>query len=239
MTGGYDALIFDCDGVLVNSEHIAQEIERSLLAAVGMHYADEEFSRRFSGIAEREYRALLREDARTRFAVALAETVFEEINAAIGAAYEERLEIIAGADVLAAAWPRRKAVASSSSLGTLRFKLRKTGLDAHFGEHVYSADSVAVGKPDPAVFLHSARGLGCAPERCVVVEDSVNGVIAAKRAGMTAIGFVGGAHCLAGHADRLSANGADRVFAAHAEIAAYFGLERHAPPPLRSATAGA
>jgi HAD superfamily hydrolase (TIGR01509 family) len=225
MTHRYDALIFDCDGVLVNSEQIAQEIELKLLASAGMHYEHEEFVGRFSGIAEREYRALLVEDARTRFALTLADTLFDEINAAIGAAYEERLEIIAGADVLAAAWPRRKAVASSSALGTLRFKLRKTGLDAHFGEHVYSADSVAAGKPDPAVFLHSARGLGCAPKRCVVVEDSVNGILAAKRAGMSAIGFVGGAHCLDGHADRLGANGADCVFATHAEIAAYLGLE--------------
>src|SRR5690606_30164367 len=134
----YDALIFDCDGVLVNSEEIAQGVERTLLAAAGMHYEQAEFSRRFSGVHEREYRALLAEDARTRFGTSLPATLIDEIDAAIHAAYAERLAVIDGADALAAAWPRRKAVASSSGLEALRFKLRKTGLDAHFEDrHVY------------------------------------------------------------------------------------------------------
>jgi HAD superfamily hydrolase (TIGR01509 family) len=225
----YDALIFDCDGVLVNSEQIAQEVGRTLLAAAGMHYARAEFSRRFSGIATREFHASLIEDARARFGVALAATLFDEIEAAIDAAYAERLEVIVGADVLAAAWPRRKAVASSSASSALQFKLRKTRLDAHFGAHVYSADAVAAGKPDPAVFLLSARGLDCAPERCVAIEDSVHGIVAAKRAGMTALGFVGGAHCIGDHADKLREHGADHVFATHGEIGAFLGLELARP----------
>src|SRR5690606_10598583 len=147
-----------------------------------------------------------------------------EIGVALAAAYAERLEVIAGADVLAAAWPRGKAVASSSESGPLEFKLRKTGLDAHFGAHVYSADAVAAGKPDPAVFLLSARGLGFAPERCAAIEDSVHGIVAAKRAGMTAFGFVGGEHCVADQADKLREHGADHVFATHAEIAEFLGL---------------
>jgi beta-phosphoglucomutase-like phosphatase (HAD superfamily) len=106
----------------------------------------------------------------------------------------------------------------------LLFKLRKTGLDALFGEHIYSADVVGVGKPDPAIFLFTAAQLGVAPARCMVVEDSVNGSVAAKRAGMTAIGFTGGGHCLDDHAQRLRNSGADLVFAAHADLAAHLAL---------------
>src|SRR5690606_1486404 len=74
----FDALIFDCDGVLVNREQIAQEIERNLLAAAGMQYPQEEFSRRFSGVTAREFRIALAEDARTRFGVPVPPTLFDD-----------------------------------------------------------------------------------------------------------------------------------------------------------------
>jgi beta-phosphoglucomutase-like phosphatase (HAD superfamily) len=220
----HDALIFDCDGVLINSEEIAQEVELTQLASVGIHYRRDEYAERFSGTAEGHYRAALCLDAETRFAVELGPKFFDEMSANIGAAYAGRLEAIIGASMLASAWPKGKAVASSSATNTLLFKLRKTGLDALFGEHIYSADVVGVGKPDPAIFLFTAAQLGVAPARCMVVEDSVNGIVAAKRAGMTAIGFTGGGHCLDDHAQRLRNSGADLVFAAHADLAAHLAL---------------
>jgi HAD superfamily hydrolase (TIGR01509 family) len=221
MTAAYDALIFDCDGVLLNSEEICQEVELTLLAANGVRYTRDELVHKYAGTTERKYREILRDDALSKFSVDLSATFFDELNAAIAAAYRERLATIPGAAEAAAVWQERKAVASSSSKDALLFKLQTTGLAPLFREHIYSADAVGVGKPDPAIFAYTAAQLGVAPERCIVVEDSVHGVVAAKRARMTAIGFVGGGHCVAGHAARLRANGADLVFGTHAELAAH------------------
>jgi HAD superfamily hydrolase (TIGR01509 family) len=221
MATAYDALIFDCDGVLLNSEEICQEVELALLAARGIRYSREELVHKYAGTTEREYRDGVRRDAASRFSVELPETFFDDLHAAISGAYRERLAAIPGAAAAVAAWPRTKAVASSSSTEALLFKLRMTGLAALFGEHIYSADAVRVGKPNPAIFLYTAERLGVAPARCLVVEDSVHGVVAAKRAGMTALGFVGGGHCLPDHAAQLRAHGAERVFDTHAEIAVH------------------
>jgi HAD superfamily hydrolase (TIGR01509 family) len=217
----YDALIFDCDGVLLNSEQICQETERAFLADRGVDYAKREYVEKYMGTTEREFRALLRADALSRFAVELPPEFFDDLSAAISAAYRERLAAIPDAATAVASWGKRKAVASSSELHNLLFKLDTTGLAELFGEHIYSADAVGVGKPNPAIFVYTAAQLAVAPERCIVVEDSVNGVLAAKRAGMTAIGFVGGLHCLPDHAERLQAHGADVVVRTHADLAAH------------------
>jgi HAD superfamily hydrolase (TIGR01509 family) len=224
MMEAYDAILFDCDGVLVNSELIAQRIELELLESIGMIYPRDEYVRRFSGTSEPAYRAALREDAISRFAVELGEDFFDRMDDALASAYEDRLEAISGAGALATAWPKAKAVASSSSLRSVLGKLRATGLGEIFGEHIYSADVVGAGKPDPALFLYAADRLRVRPSRCLVIEDSVNGVVAAKRAGMTAVGFIGGGHCLDDQAEHLLANGADVVVDAHADLAARLGL---------------
>ena len=224
MLDRHDALIFDCDGVLVNSEQIALAVEIELLAALGVDYPRAEYQHRYAGTSEQSFREALRLDALQRFGVALSEQFFAEMSAAIQAAFETRLTPIEGAHALAAAWAKPKAVASSSGQAHLERKLGKTGLAALFGEHVYSAELVHAGKPDPAVFLLAAERLGAPAKRCIVIEDSVNGIVAAKRAGMTAIGFAGGGHCLEGHAEELLAAGADVVLATHAEIAARLEL---------------
>jgi len=220
----HDAIIFDCDGVLVNSELIAQRIERQLLGSIGMIYPREEYVRRFSGMYTPAYQDALRDDARTRFGFEFDDDLFARMNEAIHSAYTHELDAIDGARALAFDWPKAKAVASSSSLRSVFSKLQATGLAEAFGEHVYSAETVKVGKPDPAVFLYAAEQLGVRSSRCLVVEDSVNGIVAAKRAGMTAIGFVGGGHCLDDHADHLYASGADRVFAALEDLRRQLGL---------------
>jgi len=221
MAAAFDALIFDCDGVLLNSEQICLEAELAMLATCGVRYAKHEYIDKYMGTTEREFRAGLRTEALSRFSVELPATFFDDLSSAIAAAYRERLAEIPDAAAAVSAWHKIKAVASSSSKDTLLFKLRTTGLAALFGEHIYSADAVGVGKPDPAIFSYAAAQLGVAPERCVVVEDSVNGVLAAKRAGMTAVGFVGGGHCLPDHAARLQAHGADLVLRTHAELATH------------------
>ena len=102
-------------------------------------------------------------------------------------------------------------VASSTPLPTLQWKLKFTGISDLFSPRIFSADMVDRGKPSPDLFLHAAATLGIEPRHCIVVEDSANGVIAGKAAGMKVIGFTGGDHCLDDQEAILTTNGAHAV----------------------------
>jgi beta-phosphoglucomutase-like phosphatase (HAD superfamily) len=104
-------------------------------------------------------------------------------------------------------------------MGGLERKLKRTGLWDHFAPHVYSADHVVDAKPAPDLFLHAAAALATAPADCLVLEDSVNGVIGAKAAGMTVWGFLGGGHATDALGDHLLAVGASRLVRDWAEAA--------------------
>src|SRR6185312_11668729 len=116
-----------------------------------------------------------------------------------------------------------KAIASSGSMGGLERKLKRTGLWEHFVPHVYSADHVAKAKPAPDLFLHAAAALDIVPADCLVLEDSVNGVIGAKAAGMTVWGFLGGGHAHDALGMRLLDAGAERLVRDWAEAARLLG----------------
>jgi len=122
-----------------------------------------------------------------------------------------RLTEVPGANEAVAGVALLKAVASSSTKEGLERKLRQVGLWPHFEPHVYSADHVANAKPAPDLFLHAADQLGVRPEQCLVLEDSVNGVVAARAAGMRVWGFLGGGHVHDGLGNRLTAAGAERL----------------------------
>jgi HAD superfamily hydrolase (TIGR01509 family) len=209
----FDAVIFDCDGVLVDSEVLAMRGERAVLAALGLDYTPEDFVRRFMGLHDRAYFDLLRADFRTASGAAAPDDF--ETRVMDGRRREmAALTIIDGADRALAgarASAGRIAVASSSRAQFLQAKLKRMGLYDLAAPHVYSADLVAVGKPAPDIFLYAAEKIGAAPARCLVLEDSVNGVKAGVAAGMTVWGFTGGGHCYDGHGERLSAVGAERV----------------------------
>lgn len=217
----FSALIFDCDGVLVDSEVIAIRSERALLSEWGLHYAFETFVSRFVGLHNRDFYAALANDA-----AALGRTLPENFGKLLQANnwkhYETELQAISGVQDVVAAFPGPQAVASSSEADKLVRKLTITGLHDTFTPHIYSSDLVKNGKPAPDLFLHTADVLRVPPERCVVIEDSVNGVRAALAAGMTAWGFTGGGHADAGLGGRLSAAGAHDVFGSHREIARKF-----------------
>lgn len=132
---------------------------------------------------------------------------------------ESSLTALPGAYEAVAAVDGKRCVASSSRMVWLTWKLEKTGLLDLFDPFVYSSELVGRGKPEPDLFLHAAEVMGAHPSRAVVVEDSVNGVLAGKAAGMTVIGFVGGGHCLPHHGDLLLAAGADRVIGSLDELA--------------------
>lgn len=205
-----DAVIFDCDGVLVDSEVLALEVEIAAATEVGLTYDLDEYKARFMGMTTQAFFDLLAEDCRARTGRDLPEGFEERCYGNYRAALH-RLKEVEGAMRMAAAVVHRKAVASSSRADALEEKLRRTGLWEHFAPHVYSTDLVAHGKPAPDIFLYAAKKLAADPARCLVFEDSVNGVRAARSAGMTVWGFSGGGHMTKASSERLLAAGAARV----------------------------
>lgn len=206
------AIIFDCDGVLVDSEILAIEVECELLATLGLVYDLPTFRRRFLGMHDDAFAQALDADRRALHGLAMPDDFVTVTHARRVAAVDARLTEVAGAAEAVAALRLPKAVASSTGAPFLERKLRKTQLWAPFAPHIYSADLVARGKPAPDIFLHAAAALGIAPAACLAIEDSANGVLAARAAGMRAWGFTGGGHCGEESAEALRAAGAEEVF---------------------------
>jgi len=205
------AVIFDCDGVLIDSEVIAVEVETTLLAEHGLHYEIPEFIARFMGMSDKAFYAALSEDSILRLGRALPDDFKARVDAGKRLLNEQKLAAIAGIEFAVARLSLPKAVASSSETHHLDYKLHKTGLWDLFAPHIYSADHVTHAKPAPDLFLHAANALDVDPSDCLVVEDSVNGVKAALAANMRVWGFAGGGHMDDAGCARLAAAGAERI----------------------------
>ncbi len=199
--------------MLVDSEIIAVEAETLLLAEHGLTYDSAEFVARFMGMSDKAFYAALAEDSHARLGRGLPDDFRARIDARKHALNEEKLAAIANIHDAVAALALPKAVASSSTDERLSYKLHKTGLWDLFAPHIYSADRVEHAKPAPDLFLHAASALGIAPEHCLVIEDSVNGVRAARAAGMRVWGFLGGGHMDEAAGARLTEAGAERLVA--------------------------
>ncbi len=212
-----DLVIFDCDGVLVDSEVIFARILAECLTAADLPAtADEALLLGFG-----KNRDTLTAAVETRFGRTLPDRFFETMRARTALALERELVPMPGIEALLTALPVARCVASNGHLGRVRERLALTGLLRFFDPHVFSASQVAFGKPAPDLFLLAARQLGAHPASCTVVEDSVIGVVAAIAAGMPVLGFCGGSHCPGDHADQLHAAGCSRVFARMADLAAH------------------
>lgn len=218
------AVIFDCDGVLVDSEVIAVEVETALLAAHGLHYEVPEFVARFMGMSDKAFYAALSDDSRTRLGHGLPDDFKAQVDAGKRALNEKKLAAIAGIEQAAVALRLPKAVASSSEIHHLDYKLRKTGLWDIFAPHIYSADHVTHAKPAPDLFLYAANALGIAPSDCLVIEDSMNGVKAGLDAGMRVWGFAGGGHMDDVGCAGLMSAGAERIVESWDAAAILFDL---------------
>lgn len=217
-----DAVIFDCDGVLVDSEILAIEVEIAILAECGLVYPPDVYHHRFLGLNDAAYHAALDIDCLERTGAPLPEGFLRRARDQRWDACQDRLTEVAGCALAVAALGLPKAVASSSGAGFLREKLRLTGLLEAFDPHIYSADLVARAKPYPDVFLHAAGALGAAPGRCLAIEDSVNGVTSARSAGMVVWAFAGGGHMDPASSARLMEAGAERLVGSWDEAAALF-----------------
>lgn len=216
------AVIFDCDGVLVDSEILAIEVEIAILADCGLTYEAADYTARFLGLNDAAYHAELEADCRSRTGASLPEDFLRRARDQRWDACQTRLTEVAGCGEAVAALRLPKAVASSSGADFLREKLRLTGLLPAFDPHIYSADLVARAKPHPDVFLHAAQALAADPARCIAIEDSVNGVRSGLAAGMTVWAFSGGGHMDSAAADRLMAAGAARLVGSWEEAGALF-----------------
>ena len=216
----HKALIFDCDGVLVDSEKLALEIELDVLAELGLTFEREDYVLRFMGLSTDSFHAAIEEESLKR----LGRSIVAEVRGSerLRQVMVEQLTEVPGALAAISALKAPKAIASSGSRAGLERKLKQTGLWDHFAPYVYSADHVAKAKPAPDLFLHAAAALGVEPGDCLVLEDSVNGVLGAHAAGMTVWGFLGGGHAHDGLGLRLLAAGAVRVVKDWSEAAQLF-----------------
>ncbi|MEY9847659.1 HAD superfamily hydrolase (TIGR01509 family) [Streptacidiphilus sp. BW17] len=186
----YDLVIFDNDGVLVDSEPLSNRLLADYLTELGFPTTIEDSYRDFMGAAAHTVHDVIAD----RYAGAkLPATFDEDFHARVFASFRERLTPVAGAPELLK-WVRergiRYCVASSAHHEWIRTAHAVTGLSPFFSDDVlFSAQDVGRGKPEPDLFLHAAERMGVAPERCVVFEDSPLGVAAARAAGMDVYGY--------------------------------------------------
>jgi HAD superfamily hydrolase (TIGR01509 family) len=204
--------IFDCDGVLVDSELLVTRIESELLRTVGIDLSSEEIATAFVGLSDTEMHRRIEE----QWAIRLPSDFAMRKAARLDTAFEVELRPVPGVPELLSQLSTARCVASSSDVVRIRRSLAATGLTPFFEPHLYSAAMVANGKPAPDLFLHAARSMGVPTGACVVIEDSPYGVAAGRAAGMHVVGFTAGGHCGPGLADELLAAGAD-VIAADAD----------------------
>jgi beta-phosphoglucomutase-like phosphatase (HAD superfamily) len=202
-------IIFDCNGVLVDSEPIAAAVAAEAFQRAGINMTPEMVARYFTGRRPADMFA----DVEKAAGVTLPPKFPSVVAAATLVRLSQEVRPIAHVGH-ALSWLRGpKSVASSSSLDRVRVSLGTTELYRFFGSNVFSASDVAEGKPAPDLFLHVARQTSTQPQDCIVVEDSPAGVTAAVAAGMAAIGFVGGSHADEDLPGKLEAAGATCVIA--------------------------
>jgi HAD superfamily hydrolase (TIGR01509 family) len=206
---GLELIIFDCDGVLVDSEPLAMRVLLQGLAEAGYRLDEEEAYERFLGRSLATIQRIIREDLGWH----LPEGHDERMRERLFALFARELAPIPGIVPALEALDLPRCVASSSQPDRIRFSLEVTGLLPLLAPHLFSAVEVRHGKPAPDLFLHAAARMGVPPSACLVIEDSPAGIEAARRAGMRVFGFAGASHARhAGHAARLAAAAPDRVF---------------------------
>lgn len=206
--GDIRLVIFDCDGVLVDSEPLASRVLAEVVSVLGYPLTAEQAIERFTGVSMATVRARIEAD----WGRALPDDFEQVVRERDFAAFSGKLKAIPGAREMLGRLRLAKCVASSGAVAKMRYTLALTGLLAAFEPHLFSASMVARGKPAPDLFLYAAERMGVRPERCAVVEDAVAGIQAARAAGMLPLAFTGGGHIRPGDGPALRAAGAARVF---------------------------
>ena len=207
LNSNVDLVIFDCDGVLVDSEVISCRAHAETLTRHGYPITAEQVLERFLGVSDREARQTIeREMGRELpddFEAQMKQAALQRYTGELGAIPNigEAIDAI-----------RLQCVASSGTPEKIHHGLTCAGLYDQLAPHIFSATQVSRGKPAPDLFLFAAEQMKAQPARCLVIEDSVPGVTGGCAAGMTLLGFHGGSHCPPGHAEMLRAAGATFTF---------------------------
>jgi HAD superfamily hydrolase (TIGR01509 family) len=215
----FGLVIFDCDGVLVDSEIISCRAHATVLTRHGYPITPEQVFTRFLGRSTRQANL----EVEAELGRNLPADYHSQLQDELHHSFEAELQAIAhiGQALDQIALP--VCVASSGSHQRMRISLGRTGLYDRFAPNIFSASEVEHGKPAPDLFLYAAKRTQVSPQHCVVVEDSIAGVRAARAAGMTVLGFCGGSHCGPDHGATLAAAGAHETFADMRQLPALIG----------------
>ncbi len=222
----YNLVIFDCDGVLVDSEVISCRVHAEVLTRHGYPMTAEDVRQRFLGRSARDANL----DIERELGRPLPEAYDSERRDALLAALAEGVEAIPHIHDVLDTLTIPLCVASSGAHDKIFTTLSRTGLYQRFAPNIFSASQVSRSKPAPDLFLFAAQKMAVAPSRCLVVEDSISGILAARAAGMTVIGFTGGSHCRPDDAGKLRDAGAIAVIDT---MRALPGLVAHVAPELQ------
>jgi HAD superfamily hydrolase (TIGR01509 family) len=208
--------LFDCDGVLVDSEIIASQVEAEHLGEFGYPITAEEVTRRFAGLTSREIGKIV--EAETGRAP--PESFFQAVKAEIDRRLANELKPVPGAHEVLDVLDGPRCICSNSSSERLKISLEKTRLYDRFRPYIFSAVEVGDRRPKPApnVYAHAVKEFGADPREAIVIEDSAFGVAAGRAAGLRVVGFTGGAHSWPGHADMLTEAGAETVIRRFADL---------------------
>ena len=213
-----EALIFDFDGVLLESEYAGNAQIAEYLTRIGHPTTPEESMAHFMGLAGADFIAAIE----TRIGRVLPDDFHAARADEDARVLENGLDPVAGAIAFVRGLPAElpRAIASSSSLRWIETHLDHLGLRRDFGEMIFSGrEHVARGKPAPDIYLHAAAALGVPIEACAIIEDSPVGATGAVASGAFVIGLVAGMHCAPDHADRLRAIGVDAVASDFGDVA--------------------
>ncbi len=211
-----DLVIFDCDGVLVDSEIIAARVEAALLTSAGYEISAEEIAESYAGMTFKDIMMRVEEKSHIPLQASLIDRAEELVDRRL----RSDVRAIDGVREAVAAVTVPRCICSNSRSERIEFMLEKVGLLPFFAGRIFSALDLPSKKtkPAPDVFLFAAEKLGANPKNTFVIEDSVHGVAGAAAAGMRVIGFTGASHSYPGHADALTEAGAETVIRRWAEL---------------------
>ncbi|OIS91130.1 HAD family hydrolase [Brucella cytisi] len=209
-------IIFDCDGVLVDSEIIAAEVESALLTEAGYQIAADEMAERFAGLTWQDILLTVEREA----GIPLSASLLDKSEKILDEKLENEVQAVEDIVDVVSALKLPKCICSNSTSHRLESMLKRVGLYELFAPNIFSAKEVGTKKtkPAPDVFLYAAEQFGVDPKDVIVIEDSAHGIQGARAAGMRVIGFTGGAHAYPGHADKLTDAGAETVIHRHKDL---------------------
>ena len=217
-------VIFDCDGVLIDSEPLSMRVDMELLHENGMPISEQEAHRRFVGLTFEAMIEMMEHEAGVLFPADL----LAEKDRRLLALFERELKPVAGIAEALDGIALPVSIASNSPYSRIVEALRITGLTAFFGARITTFEHVARAKPEPDIFIEAARRAGFKPAQCLVIEDSVTGVTSATSAGCRVLGFTGTHHLRGDHGVKLRDIGAEAIFERMADLPRLVaGLVKH------------